>query len=302
MPFRQSAKLLGIFLWVRQEADVCAEHVAPKHLRIRCGPLSQELYFSVGPVRQTVHQQFARRIRPALAAQVIDQVFVDSQGLVQPLLVDQIPRRRGLRQDLQHQLRNRVVKLCRTTRFPVVCLPYIRFGGHHQQIRPDPIHRAVLTGEQLQMFDQLRHEDVVRLGQRTIANPVAGCLEHVQLQAARSGIAVDQHAVLFEFAEVHALGPVVGVGRPVVVVLMGDIVGIIGVEVGQAFQVVPPRREVFQPPGNPCLPRRARHGRIDVPFLHAPVGCLDLFPFSNDCCHGLPLRVPGSHSTPAKDG
>ena len=200
----------------------------------------------------------------------------------------QIPRRRGLRQNLQHQFRNRIVELCGTARSGVVRLQQIRFRRHHHQIRLDPVHRAALPGSQLQMGDLLRQKNVGRPGQRAAANPVAGRIEHVLPEPAGTGVVVDQHAVLFEFTEMHAFGAVVGIGRPVVVVLVGDIVWIVGIKVRQAFQIVLPRRQMLEPPDNPLLPRRARHGCIDVPFPHVPIGHrLYAFPFPNDRCHDL---------------
>ena len=62
-------------------------------------------------------------------------------------------------------------------------------------------------------------------GGRPSRGSQSGCgPEHVHLKVAQLGIAGDWRTVLFEFTEVKALVAVVGIERPVMVVLMGYVV------------------------------------------------------------------------------
>ena len=88
---RQTLHRRGVLPCVRQEADIRVKHVAPKYVRVGCGPIGLGINPVVCPIHQPVHQQFPGRIHPAFASEVVDQVFGDPCCLVQNLLVVQIP-------------------------------------------------------------------------------------------------------------------------------------------------------------------------------------------------------------------
>ena len=271
---RQIADILAPLLRVRAETDVRVEHVAPVSLRLRLGQSRIGRYIPVGAVGvDPEHQQFPRRAVPALAAEIVDQVFMNPQRLVQQPLVVQILRRRGFRQDLQDQLRHGIVG----PRLPILRYEgrvQIRLRRHHEQIRLHNVRRVPLCRVPLQPHGNLRDESVSGLIHDAAAHPILGGVPHVHFDGLRAFVVGIQRAVLVEFTQVDAIGPVVGIRRPFGAVFVGDVVGIAGLVVVQALNVGPPLRQMLQPPCGACGARRTGHRRVGSshPHPHAPVG------------------------------
>ena len=198
---------------------------------------------------------------------------MNPQRLVQQPLVVQILRRRGFRQDLQDQLRHGIVG----PRLPILRYEgrvQIRLRRHHEQIRLHNVRRVPLCRVPLQPYGNLLDESVSGLIHDAAAHPILGGVPHVHFDGLRAFVVGIQRAVLVEFTQVDAIGPVVGIRRPFGAVFVGDVVGIAGIVVVQALNAGPPLRQMLQPPGGACGACRTRHRRVGSshPHPHAPVG------------------------------
>ncbi len=129
---------------------------------------------------------------------------------------------------------------------------------------------------------------------------VGGQVGHALLNFRHRFLGRIQDPVLVVFAQVDAFDTVVGVGGPVMVVFVGNLVDKLRIEMAQFREFGAPGLGMGQPPRGPFRPRLSRHERFGIRWQipHAPVGRRPRsFPYGCTHPHLLRMCVQRSYST-----
>ena len=138
----------------------------------------------------------------------------------------------------------------------------IFLGWHHNQIRLHRVRGLALRCTQLQFHGDFLDKTINAPGCNAVPHPVPGGFAHADFDGMCPFIQGVVHAICVKFAPMHTFGAVVGIGGPIQFVFVGNVVGVAGIVVTQAFNVRLPFREMRTSPGNPFRagPRASIYG------------------------------------------